>query len=178
MNSKSKNLGLTLVLGGARSGKSTYAENLLGRLCSKRIYVATAEARDEEMQARITTHQVGRGEDWRTIEAPLDPVAALGELGMGEGVLLDCLTLWLSNQMESESDIDAASVTLLDGLEALERPVVMVSNELGMGLVPETALGRQFRDAQGRLNQLAAARARRVVFVAAGLPLMLKGDLA
>lgn len=178
MNSKPANSGLTLVLGGARSGKSTYAENLLGRLCSKRVYVATAEARDSEMDARITAHQIDRGMDWRTIEAPLDPVKALGALTPDEGVLLDCLTLWLSNQMEAGANIDAASTDLLDGLAALKRPVVMVSNELGMGLVPETPLGRRFRDAQGRLNQLAAARSDTVIFVAAGLPLALKGELA
>lgn len=170
--------GLTLVLGGARSGKSGFAEALLGRLTTRRVYLATAEARDAEMEARIAAHKIGRGEGWRTVEAPLDPVAALQALEDDEGVLLDCLTLWLSNIMEAGRDVDAATVELLGGLAALKRPVVMVSNEVGMGLVPDTSLGRRFRDAQGRLNQVVAQRSDRVIFVAAGLPLTLKGSLA
>ncbi len=177
MAPKNTNAGLVLVLGGSRSGKSAYAEGLLGRLCEDRIYVATAEARDGEMEARIAEHQVSRGEGWRTIEAPLDPVGAVGALGTGEGVLLDCLTLWLSNQMEAGADLDVKTAQLLGGLSGLEAPVVMVSNEIGMGLVPDTSLGRSFRDAQGRLNQRAAEAADLVVFVAAGLPLVLKGEL-
>jgi len=168
---------IALVLGGARSGKSAFAEELLGQICDQRVYLATAEARDDEMTARITAHQSTRRAGWRTIEAPLDPVAALSDVAAGEGVLLDCLTLWLSNQMEAGADLDVATQVLLEGVSELNKPVVMVSNEIGMGLVPDTSLGRSFRDAQGRLNQSAAKAADLVVFVAAGLPLVLKGEL-
>lgn len=168
---------MALVLGGARSGKSAYAESLLSGMCKNCIYVATAEARDGEMQERIEAHQTSRGDRWRTIEAPLDPVGALSDLEKTDGVLLDCLTLWLSNQMENDKDLEVETDALFDGLGDLGTPVVVVSNELGMGLVPETALGRAFRDAQGKLNQKAAQAADLVVFVAAGLPLVLKGKL-
>ena len=168
---------IALVLGGARSGKSDFAEGLLSRLCERRVYVATAQAKDAEMADRIAQHRKSRGDGWRTLEAPLDPLAALGELEQGEGALLDCLTLWLSNHMLAEADIDAESSALLGGLQKLKQPVVLVSNEVGMGLVPENKLGRAFRDAQGRLNQQAAEIADLVVFVAAGLPLVLKGEL-
>ena len=168
---------MVLVLGGARSGKSAFAEGLLKRLCDRPVYVATAEARDGEMSERIAAHQEMRGEGWRTLEAPLDPLSTLSDLKENEGVLLDCLTLWLSNQLEKEADLSAESAGLLRGLSRLGRPVVMVSNEIGMGLVPDNKLGRSFRDAQGRLNQEAAAQADLVVFVAAGLPLVLKGEL-
>jgi len=174
---KQRTVGLVLVLGGSRSGKSAFAERLLGQLCASRVYVATAEARDGEMAARIAEHQESRGSGWRTIEAPLDPVGAIGSLSDGEGILLDCLTLWLSNQLEAGADLEFETGRLLDGLSGISEPVVMVSNEIGMGLVPDTALGRSFRDAQGRLNQRAAEAADLVVFVAAGLPMVLKGEL-
>lgn len=168
---------LALILGGARSGKSAFAEMLLGQFCKDKVYLATAEAHDTEMADRIAAHKKTRGNGWRTIEAPLDPVGALGKTDKGEGVLLDCLTLWLSNHMAAGSDMDDATDALLDGLGSLECPVVMVSNEVGMGLVPSNALGREFRDAQGRLNQTVAAKADLVVFVAAGLPIVMKGKL-
>ena len=163
---------LTLVLGGARSGKSAFAEMLVEDMSPARVYLATALAADAEMQGRIRAHRNRRGSGWQTVEAPIDLTAALSRK---EPVLLDCLTLWLANAMEAGSDIEAATRALLDAIAARSAPLVAVSNELGMGLVPETQLGRTFRDAQGSLNQAFAARAGRVVFVVSGLPMWLKG---
>ncbi len=167
---------MTLVLGGARSGKSAHAERLALRAGGEPVYIATAEAHDDEMAERIARHRADRkGRGWTTVEEPLDLAGAIGrEARPGRSLLVDCLTLWLSNIMlagRDPSDEQAALVTALGGAAA---PVVLVSNEVGLGLVPETPLGRAFRDAQGRLNQAIAARADRVVFVAAGLPLILK----
>ena len=166
---------LTLVLGGARSGKTGFAETLAKASGPKRTYLATAEAMDDEMAMRIAIHRRERGEGWHTIEEPLDLMGALK--GLDQVVLIDCLTLWLSNLMHADLPINEATRGLLRALEACSHDVILVSNEVGMGLVPDTALGRQFRDAQGRLNQIIAARAARVVFVAAGLPLVMKGSL-
>jgi adenosylcobinamide kinase/adenosylcobinamide-phosphate guanylyltransferase len=168
---------VTLVLGGARSGKSGFAESLiLAAPATRRVYVATAEAGDDEMAARIAHHRAGRGPAWRTIEAPLDLVEALAaQAGPGTALLVDCLTLWLSNLMHAARDVERETARLAAWLAQATGPVVLVSNEVGLGLVPETPLGRAFRDAQGRLNQQLAATVPRVVFVAAGLPLWLKG---
>ena len=163
---------VTLVLGGARSGKSAYAERLIGE---RGLYLATAEAGDEEMAERIRAHRERRGAGWETIEAPLDLAGALERHASADRpVLVDCLTLWLSNLMAAGRDIEAETGTLIERLGALPCPVVLVSNEVGLGLVPTTALGRAFRDHAGRLNQRVAAAADRVIFVAAGLPLTLK----
>jgi len=166
---------LTLVLGGARSGKSRYAEKLIEAAASSGIYCATAEAGDAEMTARIAAHRARRGPFWRTIEAPLriaEVVAA--ETRPGRPLLIDCLTLWLSNLMMAETALDDEFSALDAALHEARGPVVLVANEVGLGLVPETPLGRAFRDAAGRLNQDIAAHADRVVFMAAGLPLVLK----
>lgn len=165
----------TLVLGGARSGKSAHAERLAAASGLALRYVATATAGDEEMGERIAHHRDRRGPGWTTREEPLALVDALrDEAGPGRVVLVDCLTLWLSNLLFAERDLAAETVALCGALPALAGPVVLVSNEVGMGLVPETPLGRRFRDAQGRLNQAVAACVPAVVFVAAGLPLTLK----
>jgi adenosylcobinamide kinase/adenosylcobinamide-phosphate guanylyltransferase len=165
----------TLVLGGARSGKSAYAEALARADGRARVYVATGTAGDDEMRARIDAHRARRGPDWRTIEEPLALTAVIAAQADADAVaLVDCLTLWLSNLMLADRDPEAETRGLVAALAAAAGPVVLVSNEVGLGLVPDTPLGRRFRDAQGRLNQAVAAAVPRVVFVAAGLPLVLK----
>ncbi len=165
--------GAILVLGGARSGKSAYGESLLAG--GPALYLATAQARDAEMDDRIARHRARRGADWTTLEEPLDLTGALSRhLTPDRPVLVDCLTLWISNLMEAGRDVEAATADLCRLLADPPGPVVLVSNEVGLGLVPETALGRVFRDHQGRVNQRVAEVCGQVVFVAAGLPLMLK----
>lgn len=169
----------TLILGGARSGKSRFAEELVVNSGLKPVYVATAEAGDNEMHARIDAHRARRGENWATVEEPLELVRVLREQASADrAVLVDCLTLWLSNLMFAERNIEAESADLADCIRALSGPVVFVSNEVGMGLVPDNRLGRDFRDEQGRLNQLVADACGRVVFVASGQPLLLKPSSA
>jgi adenosylcobinamide kinase/adenosylcobinamide-phosphate guanylyltransferase len=168
-------LATTLVLGGARSGKSAFAENLVGDSGLALVYLATATAGDDEMQARIAHHQKRRGNGWRTVEEPLALIDVLTrESKAGSVVLVDCLTLWLSNLMHAERDPDVEARRLTRFLGVAMHPIVFVSNEVGMGLVPETPRGRAFRDAQGRLNQAIASTVPNVVFVAAGLPFWLK----
>ncbi|MEL6826385.1 MAG: bifunctional adenosylcobinamide kinase/adenosylcobinamide-phosphate guanylyltransferase [Pseudomonadota bacterium] len=165
-----------LILGGARSGKSGRALALAEQLGETRAYIATAEALDPEMAARIAHHQQERNAGWVTIEAPLNLVEAIdAKPAEIEVCLIDCLTLWLSNLMHHQEDADHATDALCQAVQAASVPIIMVSNEVGMGLVPDTSLGRQFRDAQGRLNQAMAATCDRVEFVAAGLSLKLKG---
>ena len=165
---------VTLVLGGARSGKSRYAEGLIAALPPPWGYVATAEARDDEMIARIAAHRARRGPPWKTVEAPHEIAEAI-VLCQPMPVLVDCLTLWLSNMMLAGSDIDAEAGRFERALQAAAAPVVLVANEVGSGIVPEFPLGRKFRDLQGTLNQRIAARADRVVLMVAGLPLAVKG---
>ncbi len=167
---------VTLVLGGARSGKSRYAEGLLTAAAPPWAYVATAEAGDEEMIARIEAHRARRSCAWRTLEAPRDLAAAFAAC-QGAPVLVDCLTLWLSNLMLVGADIDTDIAILEKSLAAPTAPVVLVANEVGFGIVPEHSLGRKFRDWQGVLNQRIAARADHVVLMVAGLPLAIKGAL-
>ena len=168
-------LATTLVLGGARSGKSAFAEKMIGDSGLTPIYLATAAADDDEMRNRIVHHRTQRGDGWITVEEPLALVDALTrEATHGRAVLVDCLTLWLSNLMFAERDPDVEARRLTRFLGVAKYPVVLVSNEVGLGLVPETPLGRNFRDAQGRLNQIVAAAVPNVVFIAAGLPLWLK----
>ena len=169
--------GLTLVIGGAASGKTAYAEDLVKRSGRGRIYLATAEAHDDEMRAKIDRHRGLRGEGWQTIEEPLDLGRKLAGISGENAVLVDCATMWLSNRMLAETDLAEAEAELMAGLALCAAPVVMVTNEVGHSVVPENALARRFRDAQGRLNQKLAARAGLVVNVIAGLPMALKGEL-
>lgn len=163
----------TLILGGARSGKSAHAESLLAG--GPALYLATGQAFDGEMAERIRLHRDRRGPGWETVEEPLDLAGTLDRhLRLGRPVLVDCLTLWISNLMHAGRDVEGECGRLCEVLDASAGPVVLVSNEVGLGLVPETPLGRAFRDAQGRVNQRVARSCRRVVFVAAGLPLILK----
>lgn len=164
-----------LVLGGARSGKSRRALALCEGFAAP-VFVATAEAHDDEMRARIQRHRAERGAHWRLHEEPLLLCEALLALASpGGAVLVDCLTLWLSNLMHHELDTDTAARQLCELLPQLPGRIVLVSNELGLGLVPETALGRAFRDAQGHLNQALAGVCKHVELVVAGLPMPLRG---
>ncbi|GAB5468265.1 MAG: bifunctional adenosylcobinamide kinase/adenosylcobinamide-phosphate guanylyltransferase [Rhodospirillales bacterium] len=164
-----------LVLGGARSGKSRHAETLVTSLSPPWTYIATAEARDEEMEARIAQHRARRGAGWRTIDAPLDLAPALQRAPAGQPLLIDCLTLWLTNLLLAERDLDIAFTALEEALAKRGALTVMVGNEVGLGIVPENALARRFRDEAGRLHQRLAARAAGVIFMVAGLPMIVKG---
>jgi adenosylcobinamide kinase/adenosylcobinamide-phosphate guanylyltransferase len=169
----------TLVLGGARSGKSRFAESLIRAAPGPWVYLATAEPGDGEMAARIHRHRERRGEGWRTLEEPLDlPDALVRGADEGAAILVDCLTLWVSNLMGAGRGVGAETERLIAALPRLRVPVIFVSNEVGLGIVPDNALARAFRDEAGRVNQAAAAAADRVYFVAAGLPLAMKTEAA
>jgi adenosylcobinamide kinase/adenosylcobinamide-phosphate guanylyltransferase len=165
---------LSLVLGGARSGKSRHAETLIEALPAPWIYIATAQAYDEEMRARIAEHRARRSPDWRTIDAPMALPEALRAVPPGRPVLVDCLTLWLTNLILAERDIAIATGDLMLACREAQGPIVLVSNEVGLGIVPENALARRFRDEAGRLHQRLASQAERVVFMVAGLPMQVK----
>lgn len=169
---------ILLVLGGARSGKSRHAEAWAMAAAGDRPigYVATAQALDDEMAARIAHHAARRGDRWRLHEAPIDLPGAIAAAATGTGaVLVDCLTLWLTNLMLGGHAIAAGRNALIAAIGACPVPLALVANEVGLGIVPDNALARQFRDEAGWLNQAVAQAADRVVFVAAGLPLVLKG---
>jgi adenosylcobinamide kinase/adenosylcobinamide-phosphate guanylyltransferase len=164
-----------LVLGGRRSGKSRFAEDLVLGSGLAPFYIATATAGDDEMASRIEAHRSRRGERWRTLEAPvLLADAVRGTAVAGNAVLVDCLTLWLANLMEADLGVGTETAGLTAALEAATGPVVMVSNEVGSGIVPDNALARRYSDAHGILNQRIAAVVGRVVLMTAGLPLQLK----
>lgn len=166
---------LTLILGGARSGKSREAETLVTTLPPPWRYVATAQALDEEMRQRIALHRERRRAGWETHEAPLDLVGIIRELAQDAApILVDCLTLWLSNLMLMGRDPGPAVAALADAIRALAGPAILISNEVGMGIVPEHKLGREFRDWQGRANQEIARACDAAILIAAGLPLRLK----
>lgn len=171
----------TLILGGARSGKSALAERLAAASGHEVVYIATAQARDEEMAARIAHHRAQRPAHWVSVEEPLSLAAALeAHARPGRCVLVDCLTLWLSNLL---GEADGGRFTqerdaLLQLLPSLKGQVLMVSNEVGLGVIPMGELTRRFVDEAGRLHQTLAAQCERVLFVTAGLPMPLKGSLA
>lgn len=165
---------VTLVLGGVRSGKSTYAEQL-AMDAETALYIATAEPGDAEMVERIRLHQLRRGPRWTTVEEPLNLLSALSEhANPDRPIVVDCLTLWLSNLMHSARNVEAETAHLAALLGDLAGPVVLVANEVGLGIVPETPLGRRFRDHAGCLNRTIAEIADRVVLMVAGLPLIIK----
>jgi len=166
-----------LVLGGAASGKSAFAESLVKGTGRKLTYFATAQIFDDEMRDKVSRHQKMRGTEWHTIEEPLDLGPALAAVEGDEVVLLDCATMWLSNHILADNELDKAGQSLMAGLLHCSAPVVVVSNEVGLSVVPENALARRFRQAQGELNQKLAERADLVVNVVAGLPQVLKGNL-
>ncbi|WID94791.1 bifunctional adenosylcobinamide kinase/adenosylcobinamide-phosphate guanylyltransferase [Bosea vestrisii] len=165
---------LTLVLGGARSGKSRHAEALIEALPGPWTYIATAQAYDDEMRARIAEHRARRSRDWQTVDAPVALPEAIRNARSGPPILVDCLTLWLTNLLLAERDIAIATGELIAACREAEGPVVLVSNEVGLGIVPDNALARRFRDEAGRLHQRLAAQAGRVVFMVAGLPMQVK----
>lgn len=163
------------VLGGARSGKSAYAQRLAEASCAERLYLATATPGDEEMAARIARHRAGRGQGWTTLEEPLEVARALQRHARaGRVVVLDCLTLWLSNLLLGGRDPAPAIAGLAEAIAALAGPVILISNEVGMGVVPTHKLGREFRDWQGQANQEIARACDAAILVVAGLPLQLK----
>lgn len=168
---------LTLVVGGARSGKSRFAEAMVKASgASRATYVATAQAWDDEMAARIAMHRERRSSFWRTIEEPMRLAELMPRVPPGDPALVDCLTLWLTNQMLADPphEIEMEMNALIEGVQLASAPVVLVSNEVGQGIVPDSMLGRAFRDHAGRLNQLLSEAADRVILVAAGVPLILK----
>ncbi len=168
---------LTFVLGGAASGKSSFAEQLVVSLGKKRVYLATSQVFDDEMKNKVQKHVARRGAGWESIEAPLDLSDALARLGADQVCLIDCATMWLSNNLLAENDLEQAQAELLEAVQNCPAQIFIVSNEVGHGIVPDNALARKFREAQGRLNISLAAQADLVVQVTAGLPLVLKGQL-
>lgn len=167
----------TIVLGGAASGKSQWAESFIESSGLKPIYVATGRIWDDEIKNRVDVHKARRDDRWTTVEAPLELGPPLADLTPEHAVLIDCATMWLSNQIMDENPLALAQTRLFDALRACAAPWVMVTNEVGHGIVPDNKLARDFREAQGRLNIALAAQAALVVQVTAGLPNTLKGTL-
>lgn len=170
-------MAITLILGGARSGKSQFAETLVATQGGSACYIATGEARDDEMRARIDHHRARRGSAWQTIEEPLEAAGVVAAHAAADNpILIDCLTLWVSNLMHADRDVDAACDELVAALSRAKGDVTLVANETGLGIVPMNALARAFRDEAGRVNQRVAAAADTVYFMVAGLPHALKKE--
>lgn len=170
------NAGPVLVLGGARSGKSSFSERLVEASGLNMHYVATGRAWDDEMRERIDHHRARRGEGWTTHEEPLDLVSLLTRIDdENRVVLVDCLTLWVTNLMMEGRDMAAEFAALAAFLPEARARLILVSNEVGLGIVPENRMARDFRDHAGRLHQIVAEKSAEVYFVAAGLPLKMKG---
>ena len=167
-------MAIILITGGARSGKSTRAEARAREFPGRPIYIATAEALDAEMRERIAKHRARRGSAWLERETPLQLVAALDETDGGGARLVDCLTLWLTNLMLADCEWEKEASALVETLARQKSPVVLVTNEVGLGIVPDNALARRFRDAAGILNQMIARAAVEVEFVVAGMPMRVK----
>ena len=163
-----------LITGGARSGKSSWAEERTRAFAPPMVYIATAEPLDDEMADRIARHRARRGPEWRTVNAPLDLVGALEESDGGPPRLVDCLTLWLSNLMLAEHDWETATERLADAIAAQRAPLVLVTNEVGAGIVPENALARSYRDAAGFTNQRIARACDELWFCVSGYPMKVK----
>lgn len=170
-----ENSNITLVLGGARSGKSRFAEKFTSSMGLDKIYIATSQIFDDEMQTRVAKHQLDRGTGWHTVEEPLALAETLLQQSKSDNaILVDCLTLWLTNLMLADKDINALGDELSAVLLRLSGPVILVSNEVGQGIVPDNAMARAFRDHAGQLHQKIAEIAGEVYFVTAGLPQKLK----
>ena len=168
---------VTFILGGAASGKSAFAENICLNTGKDRVYWATAQVFDSEMREKVSRHLRQRGVGWATVEEPETASRVLAPLEKGQICLMDCATMWLTNHLLAEHDLERAQGELLAAVDRCKADLVIVSNETGLGIVPENTLARRFREAQGRLNIALAARADTVVQVTAGLPLVLKGAL-
>ncbi|WP_264212442.1 bifunctional adenosylcobinamide kinase/adenosylcobinamide-phosphate guanylyltransferase [Leisingera thetidis] len=168
---------VTLILGGAASGKSAFAERVCVNSGKDRVYWATAQIFDTEMREKVSRHLKQRGEGWTTVEEPETAARVLGDLAPGQICLMDCATMWLTNHLLAGHDLAAEQDGLLAAVERCRADLVIVSNETGLGIVPENKLARRFREAQGRLNIALAAQADTAVQVTAGLPLVLKGTL-
>ncbi len=167
---------ITLIIGGAASGKSLWAENYTLSATKRPLYIATAQPFDTEMEEKIAAHRARRTAQWELKEAPLDLVEALSGLTSESCALIDCLTMWLSNHLLADTPLEPLETDLLKALSICPAQLVLVTNEVGYSVVPENALARKFRTAQGQLNQRLAAAANKVVLVTAGLPLVLKNS--
>jgi adenosylcobinamide kinase / adenosylcobinamide-phosphate guanylyltransferase len=163
-----------LVLGGARSGKSRYAQKRIEACGGAMVYIATAEARDDEMAQRIAQHRVDRGLGWQTLEAPINFPRAIRTCVAADAILMDCLTLWVSNVMLAGLSVSVARDGLIAAVETCGAPITLIANDVGLGIVPDNALARRFRDEAGWLNQKLAEVIDEVVLLAAGLPMVLK----
>ena len=167
----------TLIIGGAASGKSAYAEGLASNSKLSKIYLASANIHDEEMQLKVDKHKLRRGDDWTTISEPLEAEKKITNLNDNQIMLFDCATMWLTNQMLNKADVQSEILQLTDSMKFSKGSLIVVTNEVGSGIVPENSMAREFRELQGFLNQELASISDSVIQVIAGLPLFLKQSL-